>query len=192
MNLFEFMDRMCDLGVDGIQIDIMHLESKDPVYLREISTYAKNKDLFIEYGSTGIEKGHTLDELYVAHELGAKLMKTINSKTVGVCVDLGNFMIHQEKPIESVKKLAPYIINTHFKDYTVEMMNWGFKSYGVPLGQGIIDLKGILDILKNSSKLERIILEIPVEKESNEEATLKKENSYVEESIRYARDVLSI
>ncbi|GEM00914.1 Sugar phosphate isomerase/epimerase [Halolactibacillus halophilus] len=249
MDIFDFMDLMCNLNVDGVQIDIMHLESRDSDYLSKVGLYAKNKGLFIEYGSTGIEENHTLNELYVAHKLGAKLMRTfmgfnrydgssdaqyevdkainvikdiiptanelgikiaienhcdatvdemveimqaINSETVGVCVDLGNFMIHQEKPIDSVRKLAPYIINTHFKDYTMEMMNWGFKSYGVPLGQGIIDLKGILEILKRSSNLNRIVLEIPVEKDINEDATLKKERAYVEESVRYARETLEI
>lgn len=120
------------------------------------------------------------------------LIKAIDSPYVGVCVDLGNFMIHLENPTESVKKLAPYIIDTHFKDYNSSMENWGFKTYGVPLGEGKIDLFSILDILVNESGLDRIMLEIPVEPEGTEEETLKKEDETVRKSVLYARNVLKI
>lgn len=118
------------------------------------------------------------------------LVQQANSPYVGVCVDLGNFMIHLENPTESVKLLAPYIYSTHFKDYASEMMNWGFKTFGVPLGKGSIDLKAIVDILINESKLDRIMLELPVEKEATEAATLKKEDDCVAESVAYARNIL--
>lgn len=70
------------------------------------------------------------------------------------------------------------------------MMNWGFKTFGVPLGQGNIDLQAILEILVNKSKLDRIMLELPVEKEKTEKLTLKKEDDCVVESVKYAREVL--
>ncbi|OUN83204.1 hypothetical protein B5G03_15700 [Gemmiger sp. An50] len=118
------------------------------------------------------------------------LVQRANSPYVGVCVDLGNFMIHLENPTESVKLLAPYIYSTHFKDYASEMMNWGFKTFGVPLGKGSIDPKAIVDILINESKLDRIMLELPVEKEATEAATLKKEDDCVAERVAYARNIL--
>lgn len=250
ITIFDFMEKMARLGVDGIQIDIMHLESAEDAYLEKVADFAKERNLTIEYGSTGIEDEHMLRELQIAHKLGAKLMRTfmgfnrydhsvdakevvdqaiktlaevegtakelgiliavenhcdatvdemlkimkrIDSDQIGICVDLGNFMIHQEKPIDSVKKLAPYIINTHFKDYNMEMMNWGFKAYGVPLGQGVIDLKGIFEILVNESKIDQLMLEIPVEPVYNNEIeTLEKEDTYVTQSIEYARNILGI
>lgn len=88
--------------------------------------------------------------------------------------------------------LAEHIVTTHFKDYAFKMENWGFKSFGVALGDGVIDLKAILKILKEKSKLDRIMLEIPVEKEGTEKATLEKEDDYVRRSVLYARDVLGI
>ncbi len=249
IDIFDFMDKTKEMGLDGIQIDICHLESSDDDYLFKVRDYAKSKGFYIEYGSTGIESQHSLEQLEIAHKLDATLMRTfmgfdryykgvnvekevnnaikvleelkpkaieygikiaienhcdattdeiisimkrVASDEIGMCVDLGNFMIHQENPTESVRKLAPYIINTHLKDYAMKMENWGFKSYGVPLGKGIIDLKEIMDILINESKLTSIMLEIPVEKESGEEETLKKEESYIRESVKYAREVLKI
>ena len=78
------------------------------------------------------------------------------------------------------------------------MCNWGFKSYGVALGDGMIDLKAILKILVKDSKLDRIMLEIPVEKASfpnglvDDKITLAKEDDFMRRSVVYARDVLKI
>lgn len=249
MDIFTFIDKANSLGLEGIQIDICHLQSHEPTYLSKVRDYAQQHDLYIEYGSTGVEWPHIDKQLEIAKQLGAKLMRTymgfnrydpainaehevnnaidilrkvekkaqqygvmlaienhcdaniseleklmkeVHSPNIGLCVDLGNFMIHQESPTEAIRRLAPYIVNTHFKDYAMKMENWGFKSYGVPLGEGVIELDKILTILKNESKLDRIMLEIPVEKEGDETATLYKENEYVEKSVRYARDILGI
>ena len=55
MDLFQFMDRSKELGVDGIQIDITHLESTDDAYLEKLSKYAQNLGFYVEYGSIMIE-----------------------------------------------------------------------------------------------------------------------------------------
>lgn len=120
------------------------------------------------------------------------LIQQVNSPSVGICADLGNFMIHLENPVDAVRKLAPYIVNTHFKDYAFSMENWGFKAFGVALGDGMIDLKAILAVLVSESHLDRIMLEVPVEKEATEEATLKKEDDFVRKSVLYARETLGI
>ena len=224
----------------------MHLAQTDEKYLNKVVAYAKERNLYIEYGTTGIEAQHLLEQLRIAHQLGSPILRTYmgfnprevkdvkqevayaltqlelvkgyaqecgikiaienhcdlkatellelvqkaDSPYIGVCVDLGNFMIHLENPTESVKLLAPYIYSTHFKDYASEMMNWGFKTFGVPLGKGSIDLEAILDILINESGLESIMLELPVEKEDSEDSTLQKEDDCVKESVEYARNVL--
>lgn len=249
MNLFEFMDRCKEFGLDGIQIDPQHLESEDDEYLNKIVDYAKSYGFYIEYGTTGVEVDHLNHQLEIAkkltspvlrtyigfnpHEKGVDpekevkhaidvlnevkktaqkynikiaienhcdlttdelldLIKKVDSEYVGVCVDLGNFMIHLENPVDSVRKLAPYIIDTHFKDYNSSMQNWGFKTFGVPLGEGKIDLASIVDILVNESKLDRIMLEIPVEPRDTEEETLKNEDDTVRKSVIYAREILKI
>jgi sugar phosphate isomerase/epimerase len=127
----------------------------------------------------------TVDEMH-------SVIDRVDSPTVGVCVDLGNFMIHLENPVASVAKLAPHIICTHFKDYDMKMMNWGFKSYGVPLGEGVIDLAAVLAIVVEKSHLERITLEIVSEPKEDEAKTLAWEEESVARSYRYARDVLGI
>jgi sugar phosphate isomerase/epimerase len=249
MNLYEFMDKAKEMGLDGIQIDAIHLQSDDKRYLDSLKGYAEDQGFYLEYGITGIAEEHLLGHLEIAKRLGASVMRTyigfnprqknvvvqeevesavlalnavkhkaqshgvriavenhcdlttdellglikkVDSPNIGVCVDLGNFMIHLENPVESVRKLAPYIVNTHFKDYAFSMENWGFKAFGVALGDGAIDLRAILNILVNEAHLDRIMLEVPVEKEANEEATLKKEDDFVRQSVLYARETLGI
>lgn len=121
-----------------------------------------------------------------------QVIERVDSPVVGVCVDLGNFMIHLENPVEAVTELAPYIFNTHFKDYNMTMMNWGFKSHGVALGEGVIDLPGVLAVLVEQSGLDRIMLEIVSEPQSDESSTLTVEEENVRRSYRYAREVLGI
>jgi sugar phosphate isomerase/epimerase len=120
------------------------------------------------------------------------VINRVGSPTVGICADLGNFMIHLENPVASVTKLAPHIINTHFKDYDMKMMNWGFKSYGVPLGEGVIDLPAVLAVLVEKSHLDRITLEIVSEPKEDEATTLAWEEESVRRSYKYAREVLGI
>lgn len=249
MDLYEFIDTAKKMGLDGIQIDAMHLQGDDNNYIAALRSYSEVHGLYLEYGITGIDEEHLLRHLEIAKRLGASVMRTylgfnpraanvsvpheieraalalnavkhqaqlygvkiavenhcdlttdellglmtrVNSPNIGVCVDLGNFMIHLENPVDSVKKLAPYIVNTHFKDYAFSMENWGFKAFGVALGDGVIDLKAILDILIDEAHLDRITLEIPVEQEATEALTLKKEDDLIQRSVTYAREVLGI
>ncbi len=249
ITLFEYIAHVHQLGFDGIQIDLTHLASHDPAYLKELRSAAAERNLFVEYGSAYVAADTIVKELQIASLLGAPLMRTfmgfsrfergtdvagetsravallrslapqaadlgirialenhcdattpelqqvierVGSPSVGVCVDLGNFMIHLENPVEAVRQLAPYIINTHFKDYDMKMENWGFKSYGVALGEGVIDLKAALDILVNEAHLDRIMLEIVSEPQATETETLALEEANVRRSSQFAREVLGI
>lgn len=248
-DLFRFMHHMKELGFEGVQLDLTHLESTAPAYLARLRATAADLGLYLEYGSTLVELDRTSRELDVARQLGTSLMRTymgfsrfergtnvaaqtqdavnvlrslapkaadlgirialenhcdatvnemaevierVDHATVGICVDLGNFMIHLENPVSSVRKLAPYIFTTHFKDYDMKMMNWGFKSYGVPLGQGVINLPAVLAVLVDEAKLDRITLEIVSEPQTGEAATLAWEEESVRKSYLYSRKVLGI
>jgi sugar phosphate isomerase/epimerase len=249
MNLFQFIDRVKELGLDGFQIDPMHLASRDENYLQEILFYAKEQDLFLEYGAMGIDASHLLKELDICHQLESEVLRTfigfdrynkkiniqkeisqaianlnlvklkaeqmnikiaienhgdvnsdelihivkkVASPNIGICLDLGNTLMTFEDPIVAVEKMAPYAFTTHFKDYAINLTNYGFKVCGVALGDGNIDLFQPLKILKEKTYLDRIILEIPVEAEREEIPSLKKEDDFVKRSVIYARNVLEI
>ena len=249
MNLFQFINRVKELGLDGFQIDPMHLASKDKNYLQEIPVYAKAKDLFLEYGAMGIGVSYLLKELDICHQLESKVLRTflgfdrynkkiniqkkinraiadlnqvkrkaeqmnikiaienhgdvnsdeliyivkkVASPNIGICLDLGNALMTFEDPIVAVEKMAPYAFTTHFKDYAINLTNYGFKVCGVALGDGNLDLNEAFKILIEKTNLDRIILEIPVEVERDEIVSLTKEDDFVKRSVIYARNVLKI
>jgi sugar phosphate isomerase/epimerase len=249
INFFDFLDKCKYMGLDGIQIDAMHLESFEDSYINKIIDRCNEYGFYIEYGVTGVSEEHLLTQLEIAKKFGSAILRTyigfdpsdkninpgmeikeairvlnivkvkaeeynikiaienhcdlktdelialiqsVNSPFVGVCVDLGNFMIHLENPVDSVRKLAPYIVNTHLKDYNSKMENWGFQTFGVACGDGKIDLRAIVKILLEECHLDRIMLELPVQKEATEEATLAKEDLIVRKSVKYCREVLGL
>ncbi|WP_339922002.1 sugar phosphate isomerase/epimerase family protein [uncultured Cyclobacterium sp.] len=82
-----------------------------------------------------------------ANEL-AQLMKGISSEWVGVTLDFGNSIALMEQPEHTLQLLAPYVFSTHVKDMAVTPHSEGFQLSEVPLGEGLIDLKKIINTCK--------------------------------------------
>lgn len=247
MTIFEFIDRVAALNLDGFQIDPMHLTSRDKSYLAEIRSLAESNHLFLEYGTIGVESENLARELEICQWLGSPVLRTfvgfnrydartnvpveiqqaianlnqvkelakkVNVKIaienhgdvttdellqivrsvahplVGICLDLGNPMLTLESPLPAVEKMAPFAITTHFKDYAVQLTNYGCKITGVALGDGNIDLQRAAQILCTQSALDRIILEIPIEARNNETEALAFEDACVRRSVIFAREQL--
>jgi 3-oxoisoapionate decarboxylase len=75
-------------------------------------------------------------------------LKRLGSEWVGVCLDFGNNMALCEDPMDTVRTLAPYVFFGHIKDMAVEEYEDGFLLSEVPMGEGILDLKQIVQILR--------------------------------------------
>jgi 3-oxoisoapionate decarboxylase len=75
-------------------------------------------------------------------------LKRLGSEWVGVCLDFGNNFALCEDPMDTVQTLAPYTFFAHIKDIAVEEYQDGFLLSEVPFGDGFLDLKQILAILR--------------------------------------------
>ena len=75
-------------------------------------------------------------------------LKRLGSEWVGVCLDFGNNMALCEDPMDTARTLAPYVFFGHIKDMAVEEYEDGFLLSEVPMGEGILDLKQIVQILR--------------------------------------------
>jgi 3-oxoisoapionate decarboxylase len=75
------------------------------------------------------------------------LLKSYDSEYLGVCIDWGNNMSLLDDPMELVERLAPFCINSHIKDMAVEEYADGFYLAEVPLGQGMLPLKRMMDTI---------------------------------------------
>jgi 3-oxoisoapionate decarboxylase len=78
------------------------------------------------------------------------LLEQYSSEYVGVSLDTGNNLTVLDDPIETVEKLAPYTFNVHFKDMAAEETEDGFRISEVPLGEGMLDLKRIVEIVRRA------------------------------------------
>lgn len=89
-----------------------------------------------------------------------ELLRKIDSEHLGVCVDTGNNLALLENPNETADVLAPYAVSAHLKDMAVEEYEDGFLLSEVPLGEGLLDLKRIVEVLKKANPKLRFSLEM--------------------------------
>jgi len=100
----------------------------------------------------------------------AAWMKSLGSEWVGVCLDFGNNLSLCEDPMETARTLAPYVVYAHIKDMAVEEYEDGFLLSEVSMGDGFLDLKQIVGMLRqkdpnmifNLEMITRDPLKIPV------------------------------
>ncbi len=78
------------------------------------------------------------------------LMKRIQSEYVGICVDFGNNYALMEDPLDIVEELAKYALASHIKDHRLKEYPQGFLLEDAPLGEGVMDLKRMIAILRQA------------------------------------------
>lgn len=88
------------------------------------------------------------------------LLKRIGSQWIGACVDLGNSFALLEDPMEVVEAYAPWAMSVHLKDHAVREYEEGFLLADIPPGEGFLDLKRMVDILRKARPEVRFTLEL--------------------------------
>lgn len=89
-----------------------------------------------------------------------EILELIGSEWVGVTLDTGNNISLLEDPMEVVTSLAPYTFSVHLKDMGVEEYEDGFLLSEVNLGDGYLDIKGMIAAIKNKNPDVRFNLEM--------------------------------
>ena len=78
------------------------------------------------------------------------LLKYYDSEYLGVSLDTGNNLTVLDDPMEVVEKLAPYTVNVHLKDMAAEECERGYLLSEVPLGEGMLDIKRMVDAVRRA------------------------------------------
>lgn len=78
------------------------------------------------------------------------LLRQYSSEYVGVSLDTGNNLSILDDPMETVEQLAPYTFNVHFKDMAMAETDRGFLLSEVPLGEGVLDLPRMVDVIRRA------------------------------------------
>jgi len=89
-----------------------------------------------------------------------KLLDKYKSEYLGTCVDTGNNMALLDDPYELVDALAPRAFSTHIKDMGVTPYPDGFLLSEVPLGEGMLDLKRMVQTIQRAHPEVKMSLEM--------------------------------
>jgi sugar phosphate isomerase/epimerase len=95
----------------------------------------------------------------LARELKA-LIETAGTDIAGACLDTGNPSYGGEDPVLSAEVLGPYVISSHVRDSRVWAVEDGAMAQWVPMGQGHVDMKRIVDIMADQAPNAPVDLEI--------------------------------
>jgi sugar phosphate isomerase/epimerase len=89
-----------------------------------------------------------------------EILEKLDSAYVGVTLDTGNNIALLEEPMEVVRLLAPYTFTVHLKDMALEEYEDGFLMSEVNLGEGFLDLEGMIAIIRAQQPKCRFNLEM--------------------------------
>ena len=78
------------------------------------------------------------------------LLRQYDSEFLGVSLDTGNNLTVLDNPMEAVEKLAPFTFNVHLKDMAALENERGYLLSEVPLGEGMLDIKGMVAAVRRA------------------------------------------
>jgi sugar phosphate isomerase/epimerase len=80
-----------------------------------------------------------------------EMLTRLSSEHMGCCIDLGNSVALLEDPLAVVEALSPFVVTTHVKDMAVQEYGDGFLLSEVPLGEGILDLARMFEVIEKAN-----------------------------------------
>jgi sugar phosphate isomerase/epimerase len=201
----------------GIDIEVI-TESTDPRKLERfleiakimrskiVRTYTLNEE--VERGLTSIidnirsvikeyEKENVTILLENHEEIPALQLKEIvegvGSNNIGILLDTGNSLGVEEPLYYVVEVLLPYIEEVHMKEYAIKRMEHklGFEIFGVPLGEGRINVDRLIKTLIDAGKKHvHLVIEqwTPFQKTIN--ATVRLEHIWAVRNVEFLRNKL--
>ncbi len=144
-----------------------------------------------EYEKAGVSIALENHDEHTTSDLAAFLDR-LGSSSLGVCLDTVNSFAALEPPDVVVKTLAPYTLNLHIKDFEIERIGHelGFSIIGRPAGEGRLDIKWIVNCIKEKKRDPNAILELWTPFTENLDKTIQLENRWAEKSIGYLKSVI--
>lgn len=117
----------------------------------------------------------------------ASVMDAIGHEQVGICLDCVNSLGAGEGLDYTTDVLAPYTVNLHIKDFSIQRLphKMGFLVTGTPAGDGMMNVPLLLEKLSRYNRCKSAVLEQWIEPEKNVEDTIEKEHKWAQAGIRY-------
>lgn len=118
-----------------------------------------------------------------------RLVESVGSKNVGICLDPANCVAALENPIDVIDRCAPYVVNMHVKDFAFTRRGgWvGFTLEGAELGTGLLDYDYLMKAVNPESRGINRILEHWLTWQGDFEETQRVENLWNIRNLDYLR-----
>jgi sugar phosphate isomerase/epimerase len=128
---------------------------------------------------------------FTSHEV-ARILDEVGSEHLKVNFDTGNTIRLFEDPVEAAERLAPYTVSTHTKDIATrvkggspaENFTWWPSC---PIGEGVIDMKGVVEALRKGGFDGCLGVEIDL---VGEQWVSQDEEELVTQSVEYLRSIV--
>ena len=124
----------------------------------------------------------------------ADLVRSVNDPRIGVCLDPLNSIALLVGVGETVAALAPLALSVHAKDAVVVRLGAGFAIRGCPLGEGQVDLEGMLAAVcaaaavRTAGRSPNLLVEGWMDRLDDEAATLAQEEDWARRGIAYLKE----
>ena len=119
----------------------------------------------------------------------ARLIEAVDDPLVGVCLDPLNSIVKFVGVAETVETLAPWVVSVHAKDAVVTRPGTGFYICGCPLGEGLVDIPGMLDAVRAAGRPSNVLAECWMDRLDDEAGTLAQEEDWVRRGVEYLRQI---
>jgi sugar phosphate isomerase/epimerase len=71
------------------------------------------------------------------------LCEEVGSPNVGVTLDTGNPLAVAEEPVAFARRILPYLVHVHLKDYRMAYTPSGYRIFHCPIGAGVVDFPAL-------------------------------------------------
>ena len=144
-----------------------------------------------EFQRAGVKLALENHDRFAARTL-ANIIEAVGPEHAGICLDTVNSFGALEGPEVVVQTLAPYTLNLHVKDFTIERVSskMGFILTGSSAGEGRLALPWLLAQLRAAGRDVNAILETWPPLGPTLEETITRERAWVEASVRNLRKLI--
>jgi sugar phosphate isomerase/epimerase len=120
------------------------------------------------------------------------VVRTVDSTHLGICTDPANCVAALELPADVIEQTRPYVKNMHIKDFRfTRQTGWvGFNLVGAPLGEGLLDYRGMVQRLAPGPDVSQIVEHWLPWQDSAEE-TVAAEQQWTAHNVAYLRSIQS-
>jgi sugar phosphate isomerase/epimerase len=118
-----------------------------------------------------------------------EIIDNLGDDWVGICLDTVNSLGAVEAPNTVIPALAPRAINVHMKDFEIVRSNgqMGFTVQGTALGQGRLDVQGVIASVGGSNRDITCVIELWTPRQSSYEQTVALEEIWAAQSVKFLR-----